>query len=130
LGNYLCQMINRLCEGSEFRTRFYVADLPKDVQISSPARNNISMAVKEAVHNVIKHANASELVVQIEFANSVLKISLKDNGRGFQLADQRGGHGLTNMKRRMASISGQCLIESEPGKGTAVHLQFTINATE
>jgi len=126
LGNYLCQMINRLCEGSEFRTRFYVADLPKDVQISSPARNNISMAVKEAVHNVIKHANASELVVQIEFANSVLKISLKDNGRGFQLSTQRGGHGLTNMKRRMESIGGQCLIESEPGKGTTVQLKLTI----
>jgi len=42
--------------------------------------NNISMAVKEAVHNVIKHANASELVVRIEFASSVLKISLKDTG--------------------------------------------------
>lgn len=130
LGNYLCQMINRLCERSEFRSRFYVADLPKDVQISSPARNNISMAVKEAVHNVIKHAHASEFNIQIEFANSVLKISLKDDGRGFQLSTQRGGHGLTNMKRRMESIGGQCLIESEAGKGTAVHLQFTIESEE
>ena len=128
LGNYLCQMINRLCEQSEFRSRFYVADLPKDVQISSPARNNISMAVKEAVHNVIKHAHASELVVRIEFASNLLKISLKDDGRGFQLAGQRDGHGLTNMKGRMESIGGQCLIESEPGKGTTVHLQLTIRS--
>jgi signal transduction histidine kinase len=127
LGNYLCQMINRLCEQSEFRTRFYVGDLPKDVPISSPARNNISMAVKEAVHNVIKHASAAELVIRIEFANHVLKISLKDDGRGFQLSSQGGGNGLTNMKQRMESIGGQCLIESEPGKGTSVHLQFPIS---
>jgi signal transduction histidine kinase len=128
LGNYLCQMINRLCEQSEFRTRFYVADLPKDIQISSPARNNISMAVKEAVHNVIKHAGASELVVRIEFANNVLKILLKDDGRGFEQSSQGGGNGLTNMKQRMESIGGQCLIEGEPGKGTSVHLQFTIHS--
>jgi signal transduction histidine kinase len=86
------------------------------------------MAVKEAVHNVIKHANASELVVQIEFASNVLKISLKDDGRGFQFSSQPGGHGLTNMKRRMESIGGQCQIESEPGRGTAVHLQLTIES--
>jgi len=130
LGNYLCQMINRLCERSEFRSRFYVADLPRNVQISSPARNNISMAVKEAVHNVIKHASASQLVVRIELANSVIKILLKDDGRGFQLSNQPSGHGLTNIKQRMESIGGHCLIESEPGKGTTVHLQLTIKSED
>ena len=68
LGNYLCQMVNQLCGGLQFRCRFHVQDLPREIQISSQTRHNISMAVKEAVHNVIKHANASEVSIHIAFS--------------------------------------------------------------
>jgi signal transduction histidine kinase len=126
LGNYLCQMVNRLCESSDLRCRFYLADLPKDVQISSVARNNISMAVKEAAHNVMKHAGASEMVVQGEFEADMLKITVKDDGCGFQLSGESTGNGLNNMKERMESIGGHCSVESAPGKGTTVRLSLAI----
>lgn len=129
LGTYLCQMVSQLCERTQLSCRNHVSDLPRDVQISSQARHNISMAVKEAVHNVIKHARASEVVLKIELNEGILQISIKDDGRGFRLADPVVGHGLANMKRRLADIGGECSIESDGQKGTVVHLRWTIKAS-
>ncbi len=110
MGNYICQMVTMLCERSQLRCRFYVSDLPKNPQVSSQSRHNLSMVVKEAVHNVIKHAKASEVVIRIEFTGEVLHISISDDGCGFQIAEQASGHGLINMKRRLEDIGGTCSI--------------------
>lgn len=129
LGTYLCQMVNQLCERTQLSCRYYVSDLPTDVQMSSQARHNISMAVKEAVHNIIKHANASEVIIRIEFQEGALSVSIKDDGRGFQFVEQPVGHGLTNMKRRLSDIGGHCSIESAPRKGTLVQMQLTVKSS-
>ena len=130
LGNYLCQMVNQLCERTQMRCRFHVIGLPPEVQVSSQTRHNITMAVKEAVHNVIKHAKASEITVRMTFANDYLDISLEDDGVGF-LADSRAaGNGLTNMRQRLASIGGHCSISSKSGHGTTVHLHLTVKPLE
>jgi signal transduction histidine kinase len=110
------------------RCRFYISDLPKKAQISSQTRHNLSMAVKEAVHNVIKHARASEVVIHIELDGATLLVSVQDDGCGFQVSEQAAsGNGLTNMKRRLEEIGGTCVVESEPGKGTTLRLRLTVN---
>jgi signal transduction histidine kinase len=126
LGNYVCQMVNRLCERSQFRCRFYVSDLPRHVQVSSNIRHNISLTVKEAVHNVVKHSNASEVIIRIEFKNNLLNISLSDDGCGFDPSNHQIGHGLANMRRRLETIGGACVMESQIGKGTTVHIRLNI----
>jgi signal transduction histidine kinase len=128
MGNYICQMVTTLCERPRLRCRFYVSDLPKNPQISSQTRHNLSMAVKEAVNNVIKHARASEIIVRIEFDREALRVSVSDDGCGFHLSGHAtGGNGLTNMKRRLEEIGGSCSIQSEPGKGTTILLWLTVN---
>lgn len=129
LGTYLCQMVSQLCDRTQLSCRYYVSDLPRDVQMSSQARHNISMAVKEAVHNIIKHANASEIIIRIEFREGVLSISIKDDGQGYQFVEQPAGHGLANMKRRLSDIGGRCSIESSLQKGTFVQMQLTIKSS-
>jgi signal transduction histidine kinase len=128
LGNYLCQMLNQLCERSQFRCRLHVRELPREMQVSSQTRHNITMAVKEAVHNVIKHANASELVMHMALTENLLTISIKDDGRGFVPNGHLAGHGLTNMKRRLEDIGGKCFVESGPGKGATVHIELVIKS--
>lgn len=128
LGNYICQMVNQLCAGLQFRCRFHVQDLPREIQVSSQTRHNISMAVKEAVHNVIKHAGASEVGIYISFTGNLLTISVQDDGRGFLPSGNHAGHGLTNMKRRLEDIGGSYSIESQPGKGTTVHMRLVIKS--
>jgi len=124
--NYLCEKFNEFCQQAKLRCRLHIPDLPDNVEVSSRTRHNISMAATEAMHNVIKHANASQVTVRITLVESVLTISIQDNGDGFQLACTASGNGLVNMKRRMEDIDGACAIESWPGRGTMVHLRFAL----
>ena len=129
LGNYICQMVKQLCEQTPIRCRFHVLDLPPEVQVSSQTRHNISLAVKEAVHNIVKHASAAEVTIRMAFAHDFLDISVHDDGSGFQPVDGISGHGLSNMKLRLQNIGGTCLIESKPGEGTTVRLRLRIRPT-
>lgn len=120
LGNYICQMVDNLCDKAQLRRRLRVAELPRDVQISSHIRHDLIMALKEAVHNAIKHANASELSVVVDWEAGRLTIRVQDDGIGFEPAKGVPGNGLANMRRRLERMGGACSITSEPGKGTAV----------
>ncbi|HEY4416491.1 MAG TPA: sensor histidine kinase [Verrucomicrobiae bacterium] len=124
LGNYLCQMVNQLCERSQIRCRFHLNDLPRSVQASSQIRHNITMVVKEAVHNVIKHASASEVTIGAVFAEKYLTVTVHDNGHGFQSGSAAAGHGLKNIKQRMEDIGGNFQIESQIGRGTTIQLKL------
>jgi signal transduction histidine kinase len=120
LGNYVCQMVDNLCDKAQLRRRLRVAELPRDVQVSSQVRHNLVLAVKEAVHNVIKHANASELSVYVGWEGTTLTIRVQDDGCGFDAANTAAGNGLANMRRRLEHLGGTCSIQSERGKGTTV----------
>jgi signal transduction histidine kinase len=124
--NYLCETFNEFCQQAQLRCRLNISDLPKNIEVSSRSRHNVSMAAKGAMHNVIKHASASQVTVRITFVEFVLTISIQDNGVGFQPAGTASGNGLVNMKRRMEDIGGACVIESHPGEGTIVHLRLPI----
>jgi len=127
LGNYLCQMVNQICSQTHIRCRLQVADLPKSIQVSSQIRHNIAMVVKESVNNVVKHTQGSEIMLRLVFESAMLKITIQDDGQGFQLSDFRPGNGLNNMRQRMRDIGGSFLIESEPEHGTTVQLSLLIS---
>ena len=126
LGNYICQMVNQLCEHAQVRCRFHLSDLPQQVHVSSQTRHNISMAVKEAVHNVIKHAKASEISVHMTFKEGLLSISVQDDGCGFHLNGSSNGNGLNNMKQRLEGVGGSCLVSSQIDRGTTIDLRLHV----
>lgn len=120
VGHYLCQTVNQLSSQAGLRCRLEVPSLPSDVPISSHQRHNLNMAVKEALHNVIKHAAASEVRMRISVNDSELTASLCDDGKGFDLKSCNPGNGLTNMRHRLEDIGGCTTVESVVGRGTAV----------
>jgi signal transduction histidine kinase len=126
LGNYLCQMVNHLCEQAQLPCRLTVSDLPRDVEVSSQTRHNVILVVKEAIHNVIKHAKASEVHLNVSFEDGFLAIEIRDTGCGFQVGKQPNGNGLVNIKRRLADMGGTCVIQSQPGEGTRVQLRLRV----
>ena len=130
LGSYLSQMANKLCDQTPLRCRFDMMSLPSDVQLSSQTRHNICMAVKEAIHNVIKHAQATEITIRMTFADRQLNISIQDNGRGFDLQARTDGNGLPNMRQRLINIGGECTVESRPGNGTTVTIHVLVGSLE
>lgn len=126
LGNYVCQITNKLCEQAQLPCRFQISELPSTIQVSSQIRHNLIMAVKEAVHNIIKHAQASEVTLSAAYEDRTLVIAIRDNGCGFAADDRRAGNGLTNIRRRLESLGGRCLIESAVGTGTRVELRLGV----
>lgn len=127
LGNYICQMVANLCDQAQLPRRLKLAELPRDVQVSSSLRHNLILAVKEAVHNVIKHARASEVAVHVVLDAATLTIRVEDDGVGFvRPPDRPAGNGLANMERRLQQIGGTCSIQSRPGHGTVVAFQVSI----
>lgn len=128
LVNYLCQLTQNLCETARLRCRIHSCEVPSQRRVTSETRHNVTLAVKEALHNAIKHAGAKEITVRMEFADPRLRITIADDGRGFDAASATAGHGLDNMRRRMALIGGALSLESAPGKGTRVHFEVPIPA--
>jgi signal transduction histidine kinase len=92
------------------------------VTLPGAARHSLFLAVKEALNNVIRHASATEVELQISQLGDRLQIVIADNGCGFDWNTIRLGHGLANLDERLEALGGQCHIESQPGKGTTIKL--------
>jgi signal transduction histidine kinase len=130
IGNYIRQRINNQCTQARLRCRLHVSPLPRNIEISSRIRHNISMATQEAMHNVIKHAKANQVTAYISFEAMLLTVSVHDDGCGFDSSTDPTGYGLVNMKRRMADIGGVCVIGSSPDGGTTVQFRLRVNPSE
>ncbi|HAM99449.1 MAG TPA: hypothetical protein DCQ26_12650 [Marinilabiliales bacterium] len=83
--------------------------------------------VQEALNNVIKHAKASQVLIQLTDTNSNLVLMIEDNGKGFNYdTNNLGlGKGLFNMRERSILLNGTFDVETFPGKGTNIRVKVT-----
>ncbi len=82
------------------------------------------MAFKEALTNIVRHANATQVWLRISVREGHLIVELADNGQGFNLSERKtGDDGLANMKDRLQSLGGDCEITSGIQNGTIVRFQ-------
>lgn len=125
--SYLRQYASGYLETAGIEGSFsFPAQMP-DTLMSSEQRRNIFLTVKEALHNVVKHAKASKVEVKLSLVKNLLSISIHDNGLGFENLNQNSsGNGLVNMQKRIEELDGQYFITSEPGKGTGIILSVII----
>lgn len=84
--------------------------------------------ILEALNNALKHARAANIVVQLECKNNILRVSVNDDGVGFDVDAIRetGGMGLTTMQERAKRLNGDLCISSIPGSGTAMTATFSL----
>jgi two-component system, NarL family, sensor kinase len=80
---------------------------------------------QEALHNVFRHAQASQCAVTLRPQNEALWLEVQDNGRGLP-PNGRAGVGLQSMKERAAELNGRCVVESLPGGGTRVTAELPL----
>jgi two-component system NarL family sensor kinase len=95
-----------------------------DIQLSQHDRHQIYLVVKEALHNIVKHARAS--AVTIDFHSfTPLRVSIRDNGRGLSAApDALMGNGLRNMQKRARELRGALHVFGD--NGTVVQLETVL----
>jgi signal transduction histidine kinase len=84
--------------------------------------------VQELITNTMKHAAAKTAIVQLTKTNEQLSLTIEDDGKGFDtsILKQSKGIGWTNIQHRIEFLKGNLDINSEPGKGTSVHIEFRV----
>jgi signal transduction histidine kinase len=93
--------------------------------VSSEFRRNIYLTVKESLHNIVKHAQATEVFIKIEITNW-LTIQIRDNGRGINESPKSSwGNGLTSMNNRVKELNGTFKIENM--EGTLITIKVPLN---
>ena len=96
-----------------------------DSRLSPDAELAVYRFVQEALTNVGKYALASDVEVRLEVTNGKARVTVRDDGSGFDTTTPRAGHhGLAGMQFRAESLGGSMHIESAPGKGTMVSIEF------
>lgn len=99
--------------------------------LSRAAEAHLLRIGQEAITNALKHAGATAINLQLEFAAQRLRFSVRDNGRGFDAAQppgSRNGHfGLVGIHERAAQLGGKVAITSRPNQGTEISLDVPLN---
>ncbi len=121
-----------LCEKTEKNTGLDVTlevfqDIPRydpDMELST------FRIIQELVQNVLKHARARTLLVQLSCRNDILHITVEDDGTGIPKHHNGHGAGLKNIMDRIKAINGMIHVESVPGGGTTIYIEHSINLTK
>ena len=90
--------------------------------IGMSARRDLLLAYKEMLHNVAKHANATEVEVVLAPRGGMLELTVSDNGSGLGATVSRNGTGLKSLVERARRLGGRFELEDRPGGGTTARL--------
>jgi signal transduction histidine kinase len=104
----------------------FVAPHELPAKIDLTLKRNIFLIYKEALHNIVKHARASHVEINVALRDGSLDVRIHDNGRGFEMANVSAGNGLDSIKERARQIRAELHIRSHPGEGTDIHLSTKI----
>jgi signal transduction histidine kinase len=99
------------------------ADLKK-VNFNMDQRKNCYLVFKEAINNIVKHADASKVAVNITHKNDEIDIIIEDNGKGFDTSELHEGNGLQNFKERAIEAEFDLNIDSQKGVGTKISMKI------
>ena len=92
-------------------------------------KRGMVLIFKEALHNVIRHAGATQARVEVSLEGGRFRLRVTDNGRGFDAGGKAGGHGLRNMQYRANQLGGSLEIKTQPGDGTAIQFDVQVDET-
>lgn len=94
----------------------------KNKELNMAERRHLLMILKEATNNCVKHGNPSLLKFSVLHKPGLLKLTLKDNGNGFDPLENTNGNGLSNMHERAEALGGALKIDSKTNGGTTLTL--------
>jgi signal transduction histidine kinase len=124
---YVCRFADEFFESSTVRCWQEVPTTLPKLMLAADVRHDLFLAVKEALHNVVKHSGATEAWLRLTLDQAEVRLEIEDNGHGFDQAKVgSGGDGLENMRARMAQCHGRVEFTTAPGKGTKVRFVFPL----
>jgi signal transduction histidine kinase len=117
--NYVAQFTRDFFGPTSLRTRLELpANLPA-CPMSTETRHQLFLLVKESFNNIVRHAEAAEVRLEMACENGDLRLTIADDGKGLTGQAAGEGHdGLTNLRERIERLGGTLRLGSEPGRGT------------
>jgi signal transduction histidine kinase len=94
------------------------------IQLDHQAQRHLLLAVKEALHNAVKHAQATYITLHLSAEDNTLFIRIADNGSGFDADTTKRHSGLLHLEQRANSIGARYQIDTALGKGTKVSFWY------
>ncbi len=125
LASYFCQFAQHFLKPTAVRCHLAIEKNLPEQPLNAEQRHSLFMAFKEALCNVVQHAGATDVWLAISVGDGKLQISVRDNGRGLDLAAPRNptsADGLGNMRERLRQLGGSCEFSSRPGEGMTIRL--------
>ena len=125
--SYVRHYISGYLETSGISCNFSFPDEIPAHFMSSELRRNLFLTVKEALHNIVKHAGATQVLSELILSGDLLKLSIHDNGKGFDEQKIKSwGNGLTNMRKRIEETGGKFTITTGNSHGTRIKLEVNL----
>jgi signal transduction histidine kinase/ligand-binding sensor domain-containing protein len=125
---YLGKLALRLTSASGLKCEVDLPDEVPGLPLSADARHHLLLAVKEALHNAVKHSRGTKVRLIVTIDRGELKVVVEDDGAGFSpdpvLA---GSNGLMNMRERMAALGGGIEFETSVPNGARVVLHLPVS---
>lgn len=122
------EQVNDIRRAGLFCINYNVQGIPRRL----PAADEITLfrIVQESLNNIIRHAFANTVHIEVEFGEEDVALSIRDDGAGFNIANefQKCGSGLGNMRKRARLLNGKLSIHSSQFKGT--HINITVPLTD
>lgn len=127
----LVKAIRRQIDDFTARTGIKIAYVHRDPTTALPAEIAICLyrILQESLSNIVRHAHASQVEVELICEDDLVSLSVHDNGKGFDRAQlsQTGAHlGLLSMKERVRLAKGRFGINSTPSQGTHIHVEIPL----
>ncbi len=99
----------------DIKVTFESAGLEKNKKITVDKRQNIFYIFKEAINNIVKHSDATEVFISLKNENRKFTMTISDNGKGFDQEEIKRGNGLRNMLMRAKRLKASFDISSSGG---------------
>jgi signal transduction histidine kinase len=114
-------------DGKNIAYKIEFPDKFDDLKLGMDKRKDLYFIFKEAINNLVKYSGALYVEVSITIEQRILKLIIKDNGKGFAKEKIAKGNGLDNMLHRANAWDAILKIDSEENKGTTVFLEMELN---
>jgi two-component system NarL family sensor kinase len=121
----LNELASKVTNSGSVKVLLNVHDMDKFV-LEKQSQFNIYRIVQEAVNNILKHAAATEINIQVIGQSDHITIMIEDDGKGFDMGSQKNGRGLKNIVTRSLWLKGSLNIDSRPGHGTTITTEFPV----
>ena len=132
---YICGFAQEYLRSANVKCRLEMPEQLPAKPVSAEIRHHLFVSIKEALNNILKHADASEVWLRLSLEREFFTLTIEDDGRGMHSTEpgektgarRSGGQGLGNLKSRMTAVGGECRFSTGPGgRGSRIALKVPL----